>query len=95
MLWDSDYPCGVSAGDLARLLEMADARWGDGVGLGVWAPSRAADVRLRAWWARFQRAAASPGMVHSLLALYPDIDIRDVLEPSVFPRWCCTAATTA
>jgi pimeloyl-ACP methyl ester carboxylesterase len=79
MLWASDYSCGVSAEDLARLLEMVDARWGDGVGLGAWAPSRGGDVRLRAWWARLQRAAASPGMARSLLALYPDIDIRDVL----------------
>jgi pimeloyl-ACP methyl ester carboxylesterase len=74
-----DYPCGVSAEQHHRLLEIIDARWGDGVGLSAWAPSCADDVRMRTWWARYQRAAASPGMAHSLLALYPGIDIREVL----------------
>jgi class 3 adenylate cyclase len=79
VLWAPDYPCGLRAELLDRLLEVVDARWGDGVGLGAWAPSCADDVRMRTWWARLQRTAASPGMAHSLLALYPQIDIRAVL----------------
>jgi pimeloyl-ACP methyl ester carboxylesterase len=79
VLWAPDYPCGVSAESHGQLLEMVDARWGDGVGLSAWAPSCADDARMRTWWARLQRTAASPGMVHSLLALYPQIDIRAVL----------------
>jgi pimeloyl-ACP methyl ester carboxylesterase len=79
VLWAPDYPCGVSAELHDQLLEMVAARWGDGVGLSAWAPSCADDVRMRTWWARLQRTAASPGMVHSLLALYPQIDIRAVL----------------
>jgi pimeloyl-ACP methyl ester carboxylesterase len=79
VLWAPDYPCGLRAELLDRLLEVVDARWGDGVGLSAWAPSCADDVRMRTWWARFQRTAASPGMAHSLLALYPQIDIRAVL----------------
>jgi pimeloyl-ACP methyl ester carboxylesterase len=79
LLWAPDYPCGVSAELHDRLLAMVDARWGDGVGLSAWAPSCAADVRMRTWWARLQRTAASPGMVHSLLAFYPQIEIRAVL----------------
>jgi pimeloyl-ACP methyl ester carboxylesterase len=79
VLWAPDYPYGVSAELHGQLLEMVDAGWGDGVGWSAWAPSCADDVRMRTWWARLQRAAASPGMVHSLLALYPQIDIREVL----------------
>ena len=79
VLWAPNYPCGLRAELLDRLLEVVDARWGDGVGLSAWAPSCADDVRMRTWWARFQRTAASPGMAHSLLALYPQIDIRAVL----------------
>ncbi len=79
VLWAPDYPWGVSAELHTQLLELAQARWGDGVGLGAWAPSCADDARMRAWWARFQRTAASPGMAHKVLALYPQIDIRAVL----------------
>jgi pimeloyl-ACP methyl ester carboxylesterase len=79
VLWAPDYPWGVSAELHAQLLELAEARWGDGMGLSAWAPSCADDVRMRAWWARFQRTAASPGMAHKVLALYPQIDIRAAL----------------
>jgi pimeloyl-ACP methyl ester carboxylesterase len=79
VLWALDYPCGVSAERQDQLLEMVDAEWGHGVGWSEWAPSCADDVRMRTWWARLQRAAASPGMVRSLFALYPQIDIRAVL----------------
>ena len=37
VLWAPDYPCGLRAELLDRLLEVVDARWGDGVGLGAWA----------------------------------------------------------
>jgi len=82
LLVADDYPCGVAAEDLARLLTISDRGWGEGVGLGAWAPSRRDDVRLRQWWARLQRLAATPGMVRGIFALYPDIDIRHVL-PSI------------
>ena len=74
-----DYPIGVPAEDLERLAEVSDRGWGEGVALGRWAPSRRDDRELRDWWARLQRAAASPGMVRNIFALYPKLDIRDVL----------------
>jgi class 3 adenylate cyclase len=79
VLWAPDYPWGVSAELYSQILELVQVRWGDGVGLSAWAPSCARDVRMRRWWGRLQRAAASPGMVRSLIALYPQIDIRAVL----------------
>ncbi len=79
MLEAPDYPCGVPAESLDRLLEMSTTGWGDGRGLGAWAPSRRNDALFRQWWARFQRLAASPGMVQSIFSLYPSIDVRHVL----------------
>jgi pimeloyl-ACP methyl ester carboxylesterase len=74
-----DYPFGVSADDLAKLLEISAKGWGEGIGLSAWAPSRRDDAELRQWWARLQRVAASPGMVRNIFALYPQTDIREVL----------------
>jgi pimeloyl-ACP methyl ester carboxylesterase len=79
MLEAPGYPGGVSEEALARLVEFTGKGWGQGIGLGAWAPSRRDDAQLREWWARLQRLAASPGMVQSIFALYPDMDIRDVL----------------
>jgi pimeloyl-ACP methyl ester carboxylesterase len=81
MLKAPDYPFGAEPEQLERLIALAD-RWGDGVGLSSWAPARANDPRARESWARFQRAAASPGMVRNLFRLYPEIDIRGIL-PSI------------
>ena len=74
-----DYPLGVTEEQLSALVEASAKGWGEGVGLGAWAPSRRGDADLRRWWARLQRVAASPGMVRNIFALYPQLDIRDVL----------------
>lgn len=74
-----DYPLGVTEEQLFELVALSAEGWGEGVGLGGWAPSRRDDADLRRWWARLQRVAASPGMVRNIFALYPQLDIRDVL----------------
>jgi pimeloyl-ACP methyl ester carboxylesterase len=79
LLEADDYRCGVTADDLAALLTISDRGWGEGAGLGAWAPSRRDDVRLREWWARLQRMAATPGMVRAIFGLYPSIDVRQSL----------------
>jgi pimeloyl-ACP methyl ester carboxylesterase len=80
-----DYPLGVTEEQLAALVELSAKGWGEGVGLGGWAPSRRGDADLRRWWARLQRVAASPGMVRNIFALYPQLDIRDVLPAIQVP----------
>src|SRR5215470_5616314 len=80
-----DYPFGVSADDLAKLLEISSKGWGEGIGLSAWAPSRRDDAELRQWWARLQRVAASPGMVRNIFALYPQLEIREVLPAIQVP----------
>lgn len=80
-----DYPLGVSEEELSTLVEVSAEGWGEGVGLGAWAPSRQGDADMRRWWARLQRVAASPGMVRNIFALYPKLDIRDVLPAIQVP----------
>jgi pimeloyl-ACP methyl ester carboxylesterase len=74
-----DYLQGVTEDAFAMFVEVHDKGWGEGVALGAWAPSRRGDPQLKAWWARLQRLAASPGMVRNIFALYPQVDCREVL----------------
>ncbi len=53
--------------------------WGTGANLEIFAPSAVGDVRFTRWWARFERAAASPGSVVEILRLNGEIDVREVL----------------
>ena len=59
-----DFPIGVEPKEFEKLVGLAD-RWGEGVALSSFAPSRASDPLARESWARLQRAAASPGMVRT------------------------------
>jgi pimeloyl-ACP methyl ester carboxylesterase len=74
-----DFPFGFERLVLESIVATVTDRWGDGVALSAFAPSLGSDPRARESWARFQRAGASPGMIRSLLQLYPEIDIRDIL----------------
>ncbi|OMC44463.1 adenylate/guanylate cyclase domain-containing protein [Mycobacterium sp. IS-1264] len=85
LLQAPDYPLGVTEEQLSALIELSAKGWGEGVGLGAWAPSRRGDTALRGWWARLQRVAASPGIVRNIFALYPQLDIRDVLPAIQVP----------
>ncbi|MDF2093476.1 adenylate/guanylate cyclase domain-containing protein [Knoellia sp. 3-2P3] len=73
-----DYPEGVDPALLEDLVGLVD-RWGTGVGLSAWAPSRAQDQQMREWWARLQRSSASPAMARALFASYADLDARCLL----------------
>jgi pimeloyl-ACP methyl ester carboxylesterase len=73
-----DYPDGLDLDELAGLTGVVD-RWGSGVGLSAWAPSRGGDDRLRAWFGRLQRSGASPSLARQLFAAYPDLDARCLL----------------
>jgi class 3 adenylate cyclase len=64
---------------MAAFLDRLVEHWGMGVGLGAWAPSRAKDEAMRAWWAEYQRLGASPGMARKLFDMYLEFDVRDIL----------------
>ena len=77
--WAADHPFGASAEAERQLLDRIDEGWGSGVLLGAFAPSLAHDAVARAWWARFQRQAASPGATVALMRMAFEIDVRAVL----------------
>jgi pimeloyl-ACP methyl ester carboxylesterase/class 3 adenylate cyclase len=74
-----DYEWGMTQQDLDAAIAAFLERWGTGVGLKPFAPSRAHDPALRRWWARFQRMAASPSAAVALLRMNSQIDIRGAL----------------
>ncbi|MGH9196827.1 MAG: adenylate/guanylate cyclase domain-containing protein, partial [Acidimicrobiia bacterium] len=74
-----DYPIGISSEQLQKSADYLADRWGTGVSLGAWAPSLADDVGYRQQWARFQRLAASPRDVRSVMLGYKEIDVRAAL----------------
>jgi class 3 adenylate cyclase len=74
------YEWGLTQEDLDLAAAAYLERWGSGVGLGRFAPSRAHDPATRRWWGRFQRMAASPAAAVALLRMNSQIDIRGALS---------------
>jgi class 3 adenylate cyclase len=56
--------------------------WGDGTLMELWAPSQIGNRQFEEWWARMQRASASPGMARQILEMIAQTDLRAVL-PSI------------
>jgi class 3 adenylate cyclase len=80
---DDDYPFAPPAEALLESgFELVLPHWGLGSIIEVAAPSQADDPESRAFFARLERASASPGMLASLAQMFLDIDVRDVV-PSV------------
>jgi len=80
MIKRPDYEWGMTQADLDLAAAAYLDRWGTGVGLGRFVPSRAHDAATRAWWGRLQRSAASPGAAIALLRMNAQIDVRGVLS---------------
>src|SRR2546421_2523695 len=75
-----DYPWAAPAQALIESgFELLLPHWGDGSVIEVAAPSQAQDADARAFWARMQRATASPGMMTALAQMFLDLDVRDVV----------------
>src|SRR3954447_17007258 len=54
------YPFGADEAAMKILLGTLVERWGEGIALSAWAPSRGQDEALRNWWGGLQRMGASP-----------------------------------
>ena len=78
--WAPDYPWGIPADAAGELLKSIEAGWGQGVAFEALVASQANDPAQRAWWARYQRLAASPGAAVTLLRRAYDTDARSVLS---------------
>jgi class 3 adenylate cyclase len=72
------HRAGVSAPEIGRRIE-GFRDWGGGAILDFMAPSAAAEPGFREVWARYERAAASPGAVMAMMKMVYDVDLRDIL----------------
>jgi class 3 adenylate cyclase len=75
-----DYPWAAPVDALREAgLELVGPYWGQGAIIELAAPSHADDPEARAFFARMERASASPGMLASLVQMFLDLDVRDVV----------------
>ncbi|MDQ3956184.1 MAG: adenylate/guanylate cyclase domain-containing protein [Actinomycetota bacterium] len=73
-----DYPFGMDRDTVLRLIDVEAEHWGEGLIAQIAAPSLDTP-EFRKVVGRYERAAASPGMMTALMRLNLDIDIRPVL----------------
>jgi class 3 adenylate cyclase len=78
-LASDDYPIGVRPEVAEALLVQFDQLWGTEAMAAMFAPSRAGDQRFCRWFARFQRAIASPRAVQVFLRANLEMDARPIL----------------
>jgi class 3 adenylate cyclase len=83
-LRDSDYPAGIPADLVPKLVEGFEQGFGTGAVTDLLAPTGAADPDFRAWHARYQRLSMSgPGAAGlGYRAWLVDLDVRSIL-PSI------------
>jgi pimeloyl-ACP methyl ester carboxylesterase len=82
-----DLPHGVTPESIMQFtaeLDNAVAHWGEGLLVRLIAPSIDTPLQRR-FWARFERASATPSMVKGLLALGRRIDIREIARTVDLP----------
>ena len=72
-------PWGVTPERFDLFLGQLDTHWGEGVLLRLNAPSRSKDAAFVQWFARIERAAASPGSVLALMRANYELDVRHLL----------------
>jgi pimeloyl-ACP methyl ester carboxylesterase len=78
-----DYPWASPVDALVQAgTELIGPFWGQGAIIELGAPSQADNPEVRAFFARMERASASPGMLASLVQMFLDLDVRGVV-PSV------------
>jgi class 3 adenylate cyclase len=82
---DDDLPWIESEPERERRVGEIIERWGEGTNLEVLAPTAAEDPQMRAWLARLERLAASPGQVRRLVAAAGQMDVRPALGSIVAP----------
>jgi class 3 adenylate cyclase len=85
-LIEPDYPWGIPRQNLDRFVTVLREQLLDpAAGLEVVAPSRVADERFRAWWARQQRFRGGPDKIADLLRFNFEDDVRPLLSSISVP----------
>lgn len=64
---------------LEKFYEYVESSWGTGGNIGAWAPSMKDDPAFREWFAKRERASASPAAVVALMRMNTMIDISGIL----------------
>ncbi len=77
--WAADLPWGRTMEEQQARLASFERSWGTGAIVESFAPSTAADVGIRQWWANFERLSASPGAMLTTLRMNYEIDARHIL----------------
>ena len=74
-----DTPWADTPEEREARLEELHQHWGEGVNVGLLAPTATADESLRAWFGRLERLAASPGQARVLAEQMGRTDVRSLL----------------
>ena len=75
-------PWNLAETDWEQFLRQIEERWGEGILVPFFAPSRRSDAAFVHWFAHLERATASPGAIVALLQANYEIDVRPIL-PSI------------
>lgn len=83
----ADYPWGPPVQVQDRIVEIQRTLWGDPASpsIDVIAPTLAGDETVRAWWARVERLACSPGMAVTMQRAMFAYDVRHLLPAVAAP----------
>ena len=79
---EDDYPWGHAPENLDEILSAFKERWGTAAGVEIAAPSRVADERFRAWFARSARFGGGPDEIANIIRHAWQEDVRPLL-PSI------------
>jgi class 3 adenylate cyclase len=83
MSWAPDYPWALRREEREAFLQNGGIEtWGSSERIDVLAPKSGSDLRLRQWFAKLERLAASPGTAAKLMMMNAEVDVRAVL-PSI------------
>jgi class 3 adenylate cyclase/alpha-beta hydrolase superfamily lysophospholipase len=82
MSWAPDYDWALPLEEREASVSAGLDTWGDGSRIVGLSPRAANNPRLRAWYARLERLAASPGTAAKLMMMNGEVDVRAVL-PSI------------
>jgi class 3 adenylate cyclase len=81
--WAPDYPWGMTPDEFDQELAATEERWGTRAYAAEQVrrstPETPDDAVMIDWWARLMRLAAPPGAAATLLRMYYDMDVRDLL----------------
>ncbi len=84
-LASDDYPWGLPPMVYDMIVEVMEQSFGEGIPLGFFAPSVAADPGVKRWWAEHERLASSPGSMKAMLHVNRQIDVRPILSTVTVP----------